>query len=103
MKVLAVSLLLLTGCATKKPIHAPLLSDRAYQFVDHAKDTLKAYRADERASQYEQEEIAKVQADIDGFNFQSSGNDLWIQIDRLVADMEQMSARDAEISEGYVL
>lgn len=91
MTKLSIVLLLLTGCAAKKPVHVSAetqtLGARAADFVNQARDVVKTYRADTQAAKYEQDEINKVQADLDSFNTDAPEAELWTEIDQLVADL----------------
>lgn len=106
MRLAAFSLLLLTGCA-RKPIVVAVgptrLQVRAAAFADIARDTLKTYRADVKAAKYEQEEIGKVQSDLDAFDLHVGDAGLWLEIDQLVADLEAMVAQDDMVYKSYIL
>lgn len=110
MKTIAAILALsLTGCLhPNKPLAIvnpgpTKLQQRAADFLDQAKDQVVLYRKDWKAAQYEQPEIDKVQADIDKFDLSVPDTQLWIEIDQLIADLEAMAGRDAQVYESYVL
>lgn len=98
----------LTGCVTHNETHLTRtgptkLQIRAAAFLDHTRDVLDVFRQDWKAAQYETEEIAKVQADVDKFDLHVPDTQLQAEIDNLVIDLESMAGKDSEVFHNYEL